>query len=558
MNVNTAEKLFTSNTHYLALDYAAVEDAKKRFEELKDIGVIKPESSFEDMIWYTTDQYSNIGFHFKFDEVSYRRHYKDLFDMNFNTFLDLLKTYLVSLFGRKVLLSLSNVLLDIRHIIGTNVKSIYTNGISLDMPRICSDFFNMIAADLEEGQLEELSKAIEQCCADSFSKNGFQQRDLATFDTYFLFDEILMKYWNEPLSTEERLFYYPLYLWWHITAVIPLRPREFLLTERNCLHCQDGTYYLRLRRNHLKGGQRNVSYTLEGDYDIFTCQIPEELAKTIQEYLDLTSAYAATDIDTLFVTDVHYRKWGMKKNKKSRFLSYVNLTTILRYFYAEVIEDMYGYNVIYEHENMHLKDGEICYIHLGDTRHLSLINIMQEGGTPVTAMQLAGHTNTEMAAHYYTNLTQLIECKTYRQYRRMISDDSKYSISNMSYIPSTRVSVPLADGGKCYSEHYQNGEITDCLCAAGGNGEIGYCPKCKHYRCAGSSYFGSDDIYRRNIEDDCKLLVEAVAKVRQEKGSIEAIGEVMLRLHSSSISYQTYLLEKMQKGENNYGTTKNY
>ena len=549
MNVNIAEQLFTSTTHYITLNSDTIKDAKHRFKELQDINVIKPESSFEDAVWYTTDEYSNTGLHFKFDAISYSQYYKDLFGMKFNEFLDLVKTYLISLFGKNVLISIANVLLDIRHLINTNPSVIYNMGINLDMPWLCQSFFTLLAENMEENQLDTLLISIEQCCESKTTQTGRHQRSLATFDTYFLFDEIMKKYWNEPLSTEDRLFYYPLYLWWQITAVIPLRPREFILTERNCLSYQDGVYYLRLRRNHLKGGHSSISYTLDGDYDIFTCRIPESLTKTIQEYLDLTSKYAATDINTLFVTDVHYKKWGMKKNKKSRFLSYVNLTTILRYFYAEIIEGKYGYNVIFEHDDSHLNVGEICIIHLGDTRHISLINIMQEGGTPVTAMQLAGHTNTEIAAHYYSNLTRLIECKTYRQYRRMISGKSKFSISNVSYIPSTRVSVPLNNGGKCYSEHYRNGEITDCLCSVGDNGEIGYCPKCIRYRCDGSSYFGSDDIYKRNIEDDCKMLIEAVKLVRQEKGSIEDIGEVMLRLHSSSKSYQEYLLEKMQKGE---------
>ena len=549
MNINTAEQLFTSTTHYMALSHDTVDDAKKRFLELKESGIIKSKTNFEDNIWYTTDQYSNVGLHFEFNESSYHRHYSKLLNMKFTEFLDLVKTYIVSLFGKNVLLSISNVLLDIRHIISTNVKAISDADITLDMPWLCQDFFSMLAEDMEENRLEELIASIELYCENKMSQKGRQQRSLATFDTYFLFDEIIKKYWNESLSKEERLFYYPLYLWWQITAVIPLRPREFILTERNCLSCQDDVYYLRLRRNRLKGGQSTISYTLDGDYDIFTCRIPETLAKTIQEYLDLTAEYAATDIDTLFVTDVHYKKWGHQKHWNSRYLTYVNLNTILRYFYVEVINGKYGYNIIYEHDNSHLDDGEICFIHLGDTRHIALINIIQEGGTPVTAMQLAGHSNTEMAAHYYTNLTQLIECKTYRQYRRMISGDSKFSISNISYIPSTRISVPLNDGGKCYSEHYRNGEISDCLCSVGENGEIGYCPKCVYYRCDGASYFGSDDIYKRNIEDDCKMLVESVKLVRQGKGNIEDIGEIMLRLHSSSKSYQTYQLEKHLKGE---------
>lgn len=34
-----------------------------------------------------------------------------------------------------------------------------------------------------------------------------------------------------------------------------------------------------------------------------------------------------------------------EKHENSRFLTYVNLNTILRYFYAEVLEGMYGYHI---------------------------------------------------------------------------------------------------------------------------------------------------------------------------------------------------------------------
>ena len=86
----------------------------------------------------------------------------------------------------------------------------------------------------------------------SYQLNTKKKRKLAQFQSYFLFNDILNDYWVKPLSDEERLFYYPLYLWWQITAVVPLRPREFLLTQRNCLTEKDGKYYLTLRRNNLK------------------------------------------------------------------------------------------------------------------------------------------------------------------------------------------------------------------------------------------------------------------------------------------------------------------
>lgn len=68
------------------------------------------------------------------------------------------------------------------------------------------------------------------------SQKGFNQRELADFDSYFEFDDIIKDYWNSDISPEDRFFYYPLYIWWILTAVIPLRPREFLLTERDCIY----------------------------------------------------------------------------------------------------------------------------------------------------------------------------------------------------------------------------------------------------------------------------------------------------------------------------------
>ena len=223
------------------------------------------------------------------------------------------------------------------------------------------------------------------------------------------------------------------------------------------------------------------------------------------------------------------------------------MNTILRCFYKEVICEKYGLRIKGEYTGGHLADGEIGYIHLGDTRHIALINIIQEGGTPLTAMLLAGHSDMNTASHYYSNLTNLIECKTYRKYRRYICGETQYQISTGAMIPETRECQPLSDGGRCYSEHFKAGSIVDCMSAIGENGEIGYCPTCQYYRKGGTSYFGSDDIYKRQMKDDCTALRDAIAIVRQGKGCVEDIGEALLKLRASSISYENYLMEKKLK-----------
>lgn len=79
----------------------------------------------------------------------------------------------------------------------------------------------------------------------------------------------------------------------------------------------------------------------------------------------------------------------------------------------------------------------IQYMNLGDTRHLALINLIAEGATPMIAMELAGHDNPVMSAHYFSNITNWIECKTYHQYKRLIKGKQEYTISQ--YVPTLEV-----------------------------------------------------------------------------------------------------------------------
>ena len=40
-----------------------------------------------------------------------------------------------------------------------------------------------------------------------------------------------------------------------------------------------------------------------------------------------------------------------------------------------------------------------------------MINLIAEGASPVTAMLLAGHEDVTTSSHYFSNLSQFIECR---------------------------------------------------------------------------------------------------------------------------------------------------
>lgn len=547
---NTAEhNLFETILSMQSLDQVSLKRAKSIFSTYSNNNVFK-NCMFESQSWHTTDEYSNIGIHFNFNKLSYKRFYENVFCLDFKDFINYVKVFVTFTLGKNVLKTLQTFVNDLKRIIKTDIEEIYASSamLKINIPSLCIDFFSILPEGKESDTVERLMDALEFYVSMNYSCGASKQRSLAQFDSYFLFNDIINDYWKNNIDTDEKLFFYPLYLWWQITGVIPLRPREFILTERNCLEKKNDGYYLTLRRDNLKGSKKKVSYKISDDYYNVIYKIPDRLAYEILEYIDFTKRFEDTELNTLFVSDTHYKHWGQRKHINSRYFTYINMNTVMRYFFHDVIEGKYGLKVVYEREVEHLKEGEVNYMHLGDTRHLALINIMAEGGTPVTAMLLAGHDSLEMSAHYYSNITNLIECRTYRQYRLVTKGDISYQVSLSRKLPLKGDNFSLmTDGGYCYSEKYLNGDVSDCLECAGKLGELGYCPNCKYYRNNGKEYYSSDGTYKRRIEDDCKVLAETIKVVRSGKGNTEDIGEAMLKLKSSTYTYQEYYKEKIAR-----------
>ncbi|GAX06870.1 hypothetical protein IWT25_02217 [Secundilactobacillus pentosiphilus] len=550
--MSTADNsLFETFLSVEELSDANLTEAKQIFQNFCDQGIFL-DCRFEDTKWNSTDEYSRVGLNFNFNQLAYNRSYRSLFGLSYQGFVNYVKVYVTYTLGKNVLKTLQSAVNDLKRLIRTDLADLIDGAadIKFSVPSLCIDFLALLPTTEDNDDFEQLLEVLDTYISINHQNNVKQQRQLAQFDSYFMFNDILNDYWAGEIAENTRMFFYPLYLWWQVTGVIPLRPKEFILTRRDCLNKTDGKYYLTLQRNNLKGSKKNVAYKLSKDYYPVTYQIPDKLAKEFIRYLAFTEKFEHTDINTLFVSDTHYKHWNQRKHSNSRFLTYINMNTIMRYFFHDVIEGKYGLKTVYNSANSHLGKNEISYLHLGDTRHLALINIMAEGGTPVTAMLLAGHDNIEMSAHYYSNITNLIECQTYRQYRLITKGEVRYEVSTKKAPIATKsVFEKLANGGRCYSEKYKQGDMTDCLGAVGKSGEIGYCPTCPFYRRPGHNYYSSDAYYKHRIEDDCKLLETAVHQVRTGKGDTEDIGEALLKLQSSSFTYQKYYQEKVANQE---------
>ena len=545
--MNNQAKLFKTENYFEPFNCDCVLRAKEVFDDYFEKGIILS-YDFDHKKWETTNEYANISLFFNIPEFQYRRFYQSIFQLPYKEFIDYLKSFIVFSMKQHVLETLQLFLRDIKRIIKNTTKDTFLDleNISVIFPGLCIDFFSNLPCS-DDIQLSQLLEQLDNKLTLNLQKRqkSKQQRQLAQFQSYFTFNDILNDYWSQTLSKKERLFYYPLYLWWQITAILPLRPREFLLIQRNCLTEKDGKYFLTLRRNIIKGRDRLVEHKISEDYTLNTYEITNSLASEIKTYLKLTENDNSTKLDTLFVTDPHYNRWGRRTGVNNRFLTYTNLNTILRYFFNEIISQKYGYQVNYFSFPVRLDENEINLIHIGDTRHIAMINLIAEGASPVTAMLLAGHESVTTSSHYFSNLSQFIECRSYQMYRKLTSKNTNYAISKRQpFYTAQGQYITLENKGRCYSPRFAKGDYSDCLKVISEHAELGACTSCPFYRKAGKDYFSMDKSFKKSVDEKAMVVNEAIRKVRQGKGHIEDIGEALLKLKTVSNTYQDYLNAK--------------
>ena len=524
-------------------------DARKAFRSAKSDGIIT-NGSFDDDVWLLTDEYATYSINYKVDGEKAKESLAAL-SITAGKFSLYMKFFIVFRFGLLALGTFRYIVYQLKEIIYLSPDKSIKKASSLSESGAkyseLIDFFSEIPVKDENAQAyidgitDELDKMNDEVI---FSTTGTdRKRRLAAFESYFLFDDILNDFWQKCDSSHEKAFYYPVYLWWKITAVIPTRPKEFVVTPRNWLEQTDDGWLLTLRKSIIKGANKRKGYRISRDFMEHKYLITDELADSILDYMFITRDYPKTDINTLFIPDPHYEEWGYGRKINSRYYTYINLSTALKYFYSKVIIERYGYTLVPKSQNV-LGKNEIQFINLGDTRHISMINMIMEGASPVTAMLLAGHSSVDTSAHYFGNVSTLVECKVMREVKRLTTGAESYSLSQYHKNP-LQVSdfTVLSGNARCYSPRFAKEDYSDCEKVAGPHGEIGWCEKCTYYRNSGLPFSHSADKYKQQIEAEASYLAAVIERVREHRGEKEEIGEALLRLNSAAYSYRQYLKE---------------
>ena len=294
-----------------------------------------------------------------------------------------------------------------------------------------------------------------------------KRRKLIDFRSYFRFDEEVNRFW-ETADDEKRLFYFPVYLWWRLTAVLPLRVTEFLMTPAKCLNkSRKGTPMLTVRRTRLKGGFRGVTYKISGDYRMDTYPVSEQVASAVRWYRKKTAGMKRPAIDLLFCRQAVFLHNSSPTDCTSLESPYCyhDLKNTLDLFYVE-----------------ELGGKGIGRINLGDTRHIAMMNLIISGGSPSMCMELAGHEDINVSSHYYANMSNLVECATYELFRRKERSDEVPVKGKRKYSLEPVEDMVRMEGGWCSSPLIKQGDVSDCIRSVGDNGELGECLSCRFFR----------------------------------------------------------------------------
>ena len=510
--------------------------AHEIFNEYKTRGIILS-GDFEDMAWTLTDQARNVGLAMLTFEGGTQKSALEWIGCTYLQYINSVKAYIAFNFGELSLASLQELVRVFNKLVAA----------AFDDADFDSGYLNHIKALLQiipggneqrDYVIEELEEKAERVAR---KKSKGAQRQLADFASYLRFNDIMESFW-ESADNRQKLFYFPLYFWWNLTAILPLRPMEFLLTPQNCLRNKNGVDILTVRRTKLKGGMEKIRYRISEDYDLKEYAVNDGLAGELSRYIKATKDMRRPEIDTLFLQGPHFEYINRSGYPSSRYYTYQMLATSLRYFNQET-----GSGV----------DAGVSSIRLGDTRHLAMTNLIISGGSPVICRELAGHSSIDVSSHYYANISNLVECVTLERYRK-----SKGAAADIYGTPKYPIALPpdkcRVSGGWCVSEAMSDSRIDDCLKVMDGNGHIGVCAACTLYRPDDPGVrfsFLDETSGKAQVDADSRHLIRMVELVRKGLGYDEDIGSALLRLQRSSNHYSKCLWEKHVMEDATDGTT---
>jgi hypothetical protein len=322
-----------------------------------------------------------------------------------------------------------------------------------------------------------------------------------------IFSKIAEDFFSNNLSEQDYFKWFPIWFWWKLTNLIPLRPSEFCDIGRNALIESDGNYYIRLPRKKQKTNARRIQV-------IDTVLIPMELYLKLVEYKAKTERFGNTETFISYQSIPHlgFAPRHSKKIVQTKFTNSI-FKRILESFYDHVV---FGrYNIQYK--PMHQNDFDLKCISQklrpNDTRHLAFINMKKQGYHPVEIARLGGHTKLRSQEHYFNHIQNYVDLEILE----LITNSDLSNSSNKFADQSTSLGIDfihkyiLRPDNTRFKRELNHGYCTDeeqrCMSED--------CWGCEYWRISMDEFFQKQHILENKIKSSKNHLNEAIENLKK-------------------------------------------
>lgn len=514
-----------------------IDEAKETFEHYRSSGVIKAEC-YDASDWYILDGvHSPQRIRFDFDEVAFQRVCHQKLGVTLDEYRTAMRVALMAAMGRVVALTLGALCREMRRL--AVEPDTFFDHLNPEHAEYYVNFLELLPGDT--AWKATLITQLETEVVRVGNARAKKARELSYAESYFLFDYYLNKFWPEA-SSDEKLLYFPVFFWWKVTSILPLRPTECVVTPRKCLRIgDDGKSYLTVRRTLQKRVYKAISYDMEKDYVKKEYPISKEIADVIAWYISETEKEYVSAEDVLFSKRTQVRLSGAKSYRDQFY--YGNLKSCLDRFYQEILVAKYGLRVRNEAvKTMRLEKGEIDQLQLGDTRHLAMISIMASGHSRSICRELAGHLDPDISFNYYGNLKTFLHLLSFEKARVETGDFGRS-------LPLVEPASICVEDGLCTSEKTIAGDFTHCCQAVDQYGRPGTCRMCKYFVVPAGERL---EHYAKAAEDDLDqtflLFRHTLRNVQSGLDVPETTERMILRMRACAENYYRYLYQQKKAG----------
>lgn len=514
-----------------------IDEAKETFEHYRSSGVIKAEC-YDASDWYILDGvHSPQRIRFDFDEVAFQRVCHQKLGVTLDEYRTAMRVALMAAMGRVVALTLGALCREMRRL--AVEPDTFFDHLNPEHAEYYVNFLELLPGDT--AWKATLITQLETEVVRVGNARAKKARELSYAESYFLFDYYLNKFWPEA-SSDEKLLYFPVFFWWKVTSILPLRPTECVVTPRKCLRIgDDGKSYLTVRRTLQKRVYKAISYDMEKDYVKKEYPISKEIADVIAWYISETEKEYVSAEDVLFSKRTQVRLSGAKSYRDQFY--YGNLKSCLDRFYQEILVAKYGLRVRNEAvKTMRLEKGEIDQLQLGDTRHLAMISIMASGHSRSICRELAGHLDPDISFNYYGNLKTFLHLLSFEKARVETGDFGRS-------LPLVEPASICVEDGLCTSEKTIAGDFTHCCQAVDQYGRPGTCRMCKYFVVPAGERL---EHYAKAAEDDLDqtflLFRHTLRNVQSGLDVPETTESMILRMRACAENYYRYLYQQKKAG----------